>query len=223
MEKKNLQHEDSQNHQSNLSGTEIDKLQYERRLWQAGITRVIGVDEAGRGPLAGPVVAAAIVFHPEEMIAGVEDSKKLTHEERLKLFPAIIAKCVDYGVGIVTAEEIDKVNILQASLFAMRKAILALQEPPEHVLVDGRTRLKMEVPQTPIVKGDHLSFTIGAASIVAKVVRDRIMAYYHRQFPDYGFDVHKGYPTAKHVRALQTFGPCPIHRRSFHPRALQKR
>ncbi len=207
--------------QVNPSESAIDKLRYEKQLWQAGITRVIGVDEAGRGPLAGPVVAAAIVFAPAEMIAGVDDSKKLTHEERLLLFPRILAQCVDYGVGIVSAEEIDEVNILQASLLAMRKAILTLHEPPEHVLVDGRTRLGMDVPQTTIIKGDALSHTIGAASIVAKVVRDLVMEYYHSKFPEYGFDVHKGYPTPQHLRVLQKLGPCAIHRRSFHPRALQ--
>ncbi len=199
----------------------MDKLYYEKQLWQVGFTRVVGVDEAGRGPLAGPVVAAAIVFPPDERIPGVDDSKKLTHAERVELFPKIISTCRDYGVGIVGADEIDALNILQASLFAMRKAILALQEPPEHVLVDGRTRLKMEVPQTTIIQGDGLSFTIGAASIVAKVVRDIVMEHYHRQFPNYGFDIHKGYPTPKHLAALKTLGPCAIHRRSFHPRALQ--
>jgi ribonuclease HII len=201
----------------------VDNLHYEKQLWQAGLTRVIGVDEAGRGPLAGPVVAAAIAFSPEQSLAGVDDSKKLSHAERLELFPKIIAQCRDYGVGIVSAEEIDALNILQASLLAMRKAILALKEPPEHVLVDGRTRLKIETPQTPIIKGDHLSFTIGAASIIAKVVRDIIMDHYHRQFPHYGFDLHKGYPTPKHLEALKTLGPCAIHRRSFRPRALQTR
>lgn len=223
MEKKKPQRHVSQKHQPQDSGAKSDKLYYEKQLWQTGITRVIGVDEVGRGPLAGPVVAAAVVFHPEEIIAGVDDSKKLTHEERLRLFPEIIARCKDYGVGIVSAREIDELNILQASLHAMRKAVLALREPPEHVLVDGRTRLKMDIPQTPIIKGDHLSFTIGAASIVAKVVRDLVMGYYHRQFPEYGFDVHKGYPTARHLEALKTHGSCAIHRRSFHPRALQNK
>lgn len=205
----------------NTPHVRIDQLHYEKQCWQAGITRVIGVDEAGRGPLAGPVVAAAIVFLPQERIVGVDDSKKLTHAERLELFPEIISKCADYGVGIVSAEEIDEVNILQASLLAMRKAIFSLAEPAEHVLVDGRTRLKIEIPQTTIIHGDSLSFTIGAASIIAKVVRDFIMEYYHRQFPNYGFDVHKGYSTPQHLHMLKTHGPCAIHRRSFHPRALQ--
>ncbi|MEK7729923.1 MAG: ribonuclease HII [candidate division KSB1 bacterium] len=212
-----------QSRKTGTSQTHIDKLYYEKQLWQTGLTRVIGVDEAGRGPLAGPVVAAAVVFPPEERIAGVDDSKKLTHTERLELFPTIISKCYDYGVGIVGAGEIDELNILQASLYAMRKAILALKEPAEHVLVDGRTRLKMEVSQTTIIQGDGLSFTIGAASIIAKVVRDLIMDYYHRQFPDYGFALHKGYPTPKHLQALKALGPCAIHRRTFRPRALQAR
>ncbi len=201
----------------------IDNLQYEKKLWEAGCTRVVGVDEAGRGPLAGPVVAAAILFPPHKKIVGVDDSKKLSHAERLALFPQIIAQCTDYGVGIVSAEEIDEINILQASLLAMRKAILNLKAPAEHVLVDGRTRLHMEVAQTTIIKGDHLSFTIGAASIIAKVVRDLIMEYYHRQYPKYGFELHKGYPTPQHLEALKQHGPCAIHRRSFRPRALEER
>lgn len=221
MEKQKRQHNGSPRHQRDDRSADCDKLHYEKQLWHTGITRVIGVDEAGRGPLAGPVVAAAIVFPPGEIIAGVDDSKKLKHHERLQLFPEILARCQDYGVGIVSAEEIDELNILQASLHAMRKAVLALQEPPEHVLVDGRTRLNIATPQTPIIKGDHLSFTIGAASIIAKVVRDLIMNYYHRQFPGYGFNIHKGYPTPEHLRALQTHGPCAIHRRSFRARALE--
>lgn len=200
----------------------IDNLQYEKKLWEAGCSRVVGVDEAGRGPLAGPVVAAAVLFPPQEKILGVDDSKKLSPAERLALFPQIIAQCLDYGVGIVSAEEIDEINILQASLLAMRKAILNLKEPAEHVLVDGRTRLHMDVAQTPIIKGDHLSFTIGAASILAKVVRDLIMDYYHQQYPKYGFGMHKGYPTPQHLEALKQHGPCAIHRRSFRPRALEE-
>lgn len=219
MENKTTRNTDEREALASLIG--IDKLHYEKQLWQAGLTRVAGVDEAGRGPLAGPVVAAAVVFAPGEKISGVDDSKKLTHAERLALYPEIIAKCRDYGVGLVGAGEIDELNILQASLFAMRKALLAMKEPAEHVLVDGRTRLKIETPQTAIIQGDALSFTIGAASIIAKVVRDLVMEHYHRQFPGYGFDAHKGYPTAQHLDALKTLGPCAIHRRSFRPRALQ--
>lgn len=198
-----------------------DKLHYENMLWHSGLTRVAGVDEAGRGPLAGPVVAAAVVFLPGEIIEGVDDSKKLPVEIREELYPRVLSRCLDFGVGIVSAEEIDRLNIFQASLLAMKKALAQLRQPPEHVLVDGRARLDVPVPQTAIVKGDALSFTIGAASIIAKVVRDLVMIHYHGQFPGYGFHEHKGYATESHIAALRRLGPCAIHRRSFRPRALQ--
>ena len=199
-----------------------DKLRYEKALWHAGLTRVAGVDEAGRGPLAGPVVAAAVIFSPGEIIPGVDDSKKLTAEAREKLYPLLLSRCIDFGVGLVTAEEIDHLNILQASLLAMKKALANLHLQPEHVLIDGRTRLDLDTPQTAIIKGDALSFTIGAASIIAKVVRDAIMQHYHRQFPGYGFHEHKGYSTENHLAALRRLGPCAIHRRSFRPRTLRQ-
>ncbi|MGH7491437.1 MAG: ribonuclease HII [bacterium] len=198
-----------------------DKLQFEKTLWHSGLTRVAGVDEAGRGPLAGPVVAAAVVFAPGETIAGVDDSKKLTAEMREKLYPLLLSGCLDFGVGVVSADDIDRINIYQASLLAMKKALAQLHTQPEHVLIDGRARLDIDLPQTAIIKGDALSFTIGAASIIAKVVRDLIMRYYHRQFPGYGFNEHKGYSTNHHLEALRRLGPCAIHRRSFRPRALQ--
>jgi ribonuclease HII len=198
-----------------------DKLQHEKALWHSGLTRVAGVDEAGRGPLAGPVVAAAIIFLPGDLIEGVDDSKKLTADAREKLYPLLLSRCLDFGVGMVSAEDIDRINIYQASLLAMKKAVAQLRLQPEHVLIDGRARLDLELPQTAIVKGDALSFTIGAASIIAKVVRDLIMQHYHRQFPGYGFNEHKGYSTGNHLEALRRLGPCAIHRRSFHPRALQ--
>ena len=180
-----------------------------------------GVDEAGRGPLAGPVVAAAVVFAAGESIAGVDDSKRLSHARRLQIYPIVLERCQSFAVGIVSAEEIDRINILQASMLAMRRAIAGLQPPAEHVLVDGRPLKGLALPQTAIVKGDHLSFTIGAASIIAKVVRDQIMVYYHREFPQYGFHQHKGYPTSAHLEALERHGPCLIHRRSFRPRRLR--
>ncbi len=207
---------------TNLIVLPVDKLRYEKALWHAGLTRVAGVDEAGRGPLAGPVVAAAIIFSPGEMIEGVDDCKKLPAETRMKLYPELLSRCLDFGVGIVTAEEIDRLNIFQASLLAMKKALAELRLPPEHALIDGRARLDLDLPQTAIVKGDALSFTIGAASIIAKVVRDLIMRHYHRQFPGYGFHEHKGYPTENHLAALRLLGPCAIHRRSFRPRALRE-
>lgn len=198
----------------------IDKLHYEKILWQQGLSHIAGVDEAGRGPLAGPVVAAAVIFHPGEFIDGVDDSKKMTPQARAEIYPELLARCRSYGVGIVEVAQIDDMNILQASMLAMRKAIAALAPPAEHVLVDGRPLRDCPAPQTSIVKGDALSFTIGAASIIAKVVRDEIMLHYHRQFPLYGFDQHKGYGTLAHLEALKKLGPCEIHRRSFKPRAL---
>lgn len=196
----------------------LDKLHYEKRLWQQGLQHIAGVDEAGRGPLAGPVVAAAIMFPPGESIPGVDDSKKLTPRARAELYPLLIERCTSYAISIVNAEDIDRLNILQATHMAMRQAIAELDPLPEHVLIDGRPLLGCDVPQTAIIKGDGLSFTIGAASILAKVVRDEIMRYYHRRFPQYGFDQHKGYGTVAHLAALRKLGPCAIHRRSFKPR-----
>jgi ribonuclease HII len=193
----------------------MDKLRYEKKLWNQRLAHIAGVDEAGRGPLAGPVVAAAVIFPPGLEIAGVDDSKLLSHERRVELYQQIVAQCVSYGVSIIGVEDIDRLNIYQASMHAMRRALADLSPAPEHALVDGRAIPDLKLPQTAIVKGDALSFTIGAASIIAKVVRDCIMLDYHRQFPHYGFEQHKGYATAAHYAALRQFGPCAIHRRSF--------
>jgi ribonuclease HII len=201
----------------------MNKLYFENALWQQGLHLVAGVDEVGRGPLAGPVVAAAVIFPPDFSLANVDDSKKLSLEMREQLYPRIIESCTTYGVGIVSVEEIDRINIYQAAMLAMRKALSQLSPAAQHVLVDGNRQIpKLALPQTPIVKGDSISFTIGAASIIAKVVRDRIMLDYHREFPHYGFAGHKGYPTPAHIAALRQHGPCEIHRRSFHPRALRE-
>jgi len=199
----------------------MNKLAFESSLWKKGITRIAGVDEAGRGPLAGPVVAAAVIFPPNFFLIGVDDSKRLKLAEREQLYPQIIANCLSYGVGIVSVAEIDRINIYQAAMLAMRQALAQLSPSAQHVLVDGRNIPQLALPQTSIIKGDGLSFTIGAASIIAKVTRDRLMLDYHRAFPQYGFDQHKGYATRSHLAALQQYGPCEIHRRSFHPRALR--
>jgi ribonuclease HII len=199
----------------------MDKLHFEASLWQKGLTFVAGVDEAGRGPLAGPVVAAAVIFPSQFFLDGVDDSKRLTLEQREQLYPQILASYTTYGVGFVSVEEIDQINIYQAAMLAMRLALARLSPAAQHVLVDGRAIPKLESPQTAIIKGDGLSFTIGAASIIAKVERDRIMHDYHRRFPHYGFNRHKGYATPAHLEALRQYGPCEIHRRSFHPRALE--
>jgi len=193
----------------------MDKFHYEKKLWQQGLSHLAGVDEAGRGPLAGPVVAAAVIFEPGVQIDGVDDSKQLSHERRLVLYEHIITHCASYGVGIVSVQDIDRINIYQAAMQAMKRALADLSPQPEHVLVDGRAIPNLELPHTAIIKGDAKSFTIGAASIIAKVVRDIIMVDYHRQYPHYDFAQHKGYPTVGHYDALRKFGPCAIHRRSF--------
>ena len=202
-----------------------DRFQYERGQYAAGITRLAGVDEAGRGPLAGPVVAAAAVL-PRQWevdglpngLLGLNDSKQLTEKIREQLFEAIRAEPgIHYGVGIIHAEEIDRINILQATYRAMNAALAQLAPDAEHALVDGRPVPTLAVPQTAIVKGDAKSFTIAAASILAKVTRDRLMVQYDKEWPVYGFAAHKGYGTAAHLAALAEHGACPIHRRSFAP------
>ncbi len=207
---------------SNQHPGSSSKLNFETSLWKQGLHLVAGVDEVGRGPLAGPVVAAAVIFQPDFFLSGVDDSKRLSPERREQLYPQIIGSCITYGVGIVPVEEIDRINIYHAAMLAMRKALGQLSPAAQHVLVDGRPIPNLDLSQTAIVKGDGLSFTIGAASIIAKVIRDRIMLDYHRQFPHYGFDEHKGYSTPAHIQALRHYGPCEIHRRSFHPRALRE-
>jgi len=200
-------------------------LRYERRLWREGVQAVAGVDEAGVGPMAGPVVAAAVVFAPEVFIKGVNDSKQLTPERRAELFPAIAANALAVGVGIAHPGEIDELNIYWASMAASERALAALKLKPEHVLVDGRLIPELKLPQTKIVGGDRKSFCIAAASIIAKVTRDRMMVEYDAQYPHYGFARHKGYCTAEHFAVLERLGPSPIHRRSFAPvwEAAQRR
>jgi ribonuclease HII len=189
----------------------------ERLLWSAGLTRVAGVDEVGMGPLAGPVVAAAVVFAPETRLAGVADSKRLLPRARERMAAAIRARAVGVGVGVVEPRDIDRLNIYRAGLEAMRRAIAALPIPPEHVLVDARRIPRLAVAQTPYVHGDTFVYSIAAASIVAKVHRDAIMHRYDVEYPEYGFRRHVGYATREHLAALETFGPSPVHRRSFAP------
>jgi ribonuclease HII len=191
-------------------------LVFEQALWDSGVPRVAGVDEAGRGPLAGPVVATAVVFPEGCYIDGVDDSKKLKPAVRESLFETIHRFALGVGLGVVDEKTIDRINILQASFLAMRTALFALTEPALHVLVDGRAIPDLGIPQTAIVKGDQRSFSVAAASIVAKVTRDRIMTDYDLQYPQYGFARHKGYGTRSHVSAIQRHGTCELHRRSFH-------
>lgn len=188
---------------------------YERALRASGIVRVAGLDEAGRGPLAGPVVAAAVVLPAGRSPLGVDDSKKLTPAERERAYRRIVACALDVGVGVVDHLRIDEINIYHATLEAMTAAVASLAQPPEHLLIDALRLKAVPLPQTPIVGGDALSVSIAAASIVAKVTRDRLMLELDALYPQWGFAAHKGYYTPQHRRALQEFGPSPIHRRSF--------
>jgi ribonuclease HII len=193
-----------------------DMLAYERKLWAEGWELIAGVDEVGRGPLAGPVVAACVVFPEEIFLPEVDDSKKLTKLKREELFQQIMNEALDVGIGIVWEKTIDRMNILNASLKAMWKALKKLKTPPQVVLVDGNQKIpNLSFPQMPIVKGDSKSMSIASASIVAKVTRDRIMLKYHKKYPQFCFAQNKGYSTKSHLEALKTFGPCDIHRRSF--------
>jgi ribonuclease HII len=180
-----------------------------------GYQFILGVDEAGRGPLAGPVVAAAVILSPEVNLAGVNDSKALSSVRREELFSAIVGKSIAYGIGVVSPAEIDEINILQATFLAMVKAINHTNIFPDLVVVDGRQRLPFSFCQYPLVKGDSRCQAVAAASIIAKVIRDRMMQFYHLRYPLYGFDRHKGYGTAAHRQAVNLYGLSPVHRRSF--------
>jgi len=176
---------------------------------------IAGVDEVGRGPLAGPVIAAAVIFPPAVLIPGITDSKKLTAQQREALFPLIREKALAIGLGSVDAGEVDRINILQAALKAMKTAVLRLSISPDLLLVDGNRALDLTLPQQCLIRGDARSLTIGAASIVAKVIRDKMMESCHPRFPEYNFPGNKGYGTREHLEALRRFGPCPLHRRTF--------
>jgi ribonuclease HII len=203
----------------------VDCFQFEREHHARGLTRLAGVDEAGRGPLAGPVVAAAAVLPTEwaktglpESLRRLDDSKKLTEKIRKELFAAIHAETeIHFGIGIIDSTVIDEINILQATHRAMNAALAQLSPPAAHALVDGLRVPTLATPQTAIVKGDQKSFSIAAASILAKVTRDRLMRKHATRWPEYNFEKHKGYGTAAHLAALEQHGPCAIHRRSFAP------
>ena len=199
-----------------------DLFHFELELWRDGVKAVAGVDEAGRGPLAGPVVAAAVIFPPSISDAfGINDSKKLSPKNRERLEPLIKNEALSVGVGIVDHAEIDRINILQATYKAMQIAIQQLSRSPDFALIDGRGVPDLEMPCKPIIKGDSKSISIAAASIIAKVTRDRIMIEMCEKYPQYGFEQHKGYPTKKHIQAIREFGLSPIHRRSFRPQQLK--
>jgi len=190
-------------------------LNFERVLWKSGLRAVAGVDEVGVGPLAGPVVAAAVIFPPETEIAGINDSKQLEPEQRSKLAATIRASASAIGVGSAEVGEIDRLNIYHAALLAMRRAIEALPLTPEHVLVDARIVPGVSIPQNCFNKGDGLNFSIAAAAIIAKTHRDLLMEELEKEYPGYGFAQHKGYGTAEHQEAIRELGPSPIHRLSF--------
>ena len=190
-------------------------LKYETIARTKGYRAVAGVDEAGRGPLAGPVVAAAVAFAPGWELDGLDDSKKLSPQVRERLFPLIQEDALGYGIGVVDVETIDAINILQAARLAMKQAVEALPERPDLLLIDGNQQIESALEQWPIVKGDTLSLSIAAASVLAKVTRDRLMKEYHERYPQYAFDQHKGYGTRLHRDLIREHGPCPIHRRTF--------
>lgn len=190
-------------------------LEFERELYSKGIILIAGVDEAGRGPLCGPVVAAAVILNPNEKIAGVNDSKKLTEKKREELFSVIKEKAIAYSVGIVDEKTIDKINILEATRLAMKKAVEGLKEVPGHVLVDAEKHVPINIPYTPIIKGDAKSESIAAASIIAKVTRDHMINELDKKYPEYHFAKNKGYGTREHIAAIKEHGLCEIHRKTF--------
>ena len=188
---------------------------FEKKAAGKGCKDIAGVDEAGRGPLAGPVVSAAVILPAKFRDSDINDSKKLSSKKRQQLYEVIYAHAVSIGIGIVDPLEIDRINILQASLLAMAMAVKNLDPQPDYLLIDGIFPIPTDLPQQSIAKGDALSISIAAASIIAKVTRDHLMQKYHHYYPQFDFPKHKGYPTQSHREAIRKFGCCPIHRKSF--------
>lgn len=203
-------------------------LEKELKLWEKNYQYVAGVDEAGRGPLAGPVVAACVVLGPnfpknDPEFAEINDSKKLSAKKRERLFSLIKEKAAAVEISVISHEVIDRINILQASLLAMKRAVKASKIKPDYILVDGQNRIPcLDIPQEAVIGGDGSIFAIAAASIIAKVSRDYLLVEYDQKYPKYGFKQHKGYGTKQHLAALKEFGPCPIHRLTFAPLAPPK-
>ena len=193
----------------------MDLFEFETKASYQGFKNIAGIDEAGRGPLAGPVVAAAVIFPSQVNIPGLNDSKKLSTKKRAELFPKIQEISVSYGVAVVCQKVIDKINILQAARLAMKQAVETLKITPGLLLIDGNQKIDSTLNQWAIVKGDSRSLSIAAASVLAKVTRDRIMDDYHKLYPQYEFNRHKGYGTKLHRNLIQEHGPCPIHRNTF--------
>ena len=195
--------------------SQINMWEIEESCRAQGFGLICGVDEAGRGPLAGPVCAAAVILPYGLEIPGLTDSKKLSDKKRRELFPVISREALAYGIGLASREEIDEINILQATFLAMERALAALSVRPELALIDGNREKDFGLPVKTVVKGDSLSMNIAAASILAKVTRDDLMLELAKEYPQYGFDIHKGYGTRAHYDALREYGPCPIHRTTF--------
>ena len=195
--------------------SEITMWEIENSLYSQQVQVICGIDEAGRGPLAGPVCAAAVILPRDLQIPGLTDSKKLTDKKRRELFPVIQEQAVAFGIGLASEQEIDEINILQATFLAMQRALDALSVKPDLALIDGNRERDFGIPVKTVVKGDSLSANIAAASILAKVTRDDIMIQLSEQYPEYGFEIHKGYGTKAHYEALRTYGPSPIHRKTF--------
>jgi ribonuclease HII len=202
-----------------ISKEEFQRLQvlsvFEAETYNAGYNLIAGIDEAGRGPLAGPVVASAVILPKGICIPSIDDSKKLLEKKREQLYDVILKEAVSIGIGIVDEKTIDEINILQASILAMKIAIGQLNIKPDFILSDAVSLPDMNIPQKAIIKGDSKSISIAAASIIAKVTRDRLMCEYHKKYPMYKFISNKGYGTAKHLEMLKRYGPCEIHRRTF--------
>lgn len=190
--------------------------EYEKSLHETGLVYIAGIDEAGRGPLAGPVTVGAVILNPNSFIEGINDSKKISEAKREKLYEKITDEAIAWSVGIVDQKEIDEINILNATKKALKLALDGLEIKPQRLLVDALEHIDTNgIPYTSIIKGDAKIYSIGAASIIAKVTRDRIMREYDEVYPEYGFAKHKGYGTAAHIEAIKKFGPCPLHRQTF--------
>ena len=199
----------------------MDWLYYENTAYEKGYNLVCGVDEAGRGPLAGPVCAAAVVLPKGLILEGVNDSKKLTEKKREVLFDVITQQSLDWSVAFATVEEIEEINILNAAMLAMKRAVEGLKNPVDFAIIDGNRKPPLEIDCEAVVKGDAKSMSVAAASILAKVSRDRILRQYAVDYPQYGFEKHKGYGTKVHVEALKKYGPCEVHRPSFLKKILK--
>ncbi len=193
----------------------LDMLEYEKKYWDKGIDLVAGIDEAGRGPLAGGVFAAAVVFDKDTVIEGIDDSKKLTEKKREELYDIIIEKAKYYSIVSVDESRIDEINILEATFEAFNKALLGLEVMPDVALIDGNRAKNIPIQYETIVKGDSKSQSVAAASILAKVTRDRYITELAKKYPQYAFEKHKGYGTKEHLELIAKFGPCPIHRKTF--------